>query len=85
MTREPAGRSGDSKGKGRRRTALHSPRTAKCSRGASPSGPKAGITLWEVASGRVLRSIGDSFAGTMALAFSPDGKRLDLMRLVDAR
>jgi RNA polymerase sigma factor (sigma-70 family) len=39
-------------------------------------GPKPGITLWEVASGRVIRSLDGSFAKTMALAFSPDGKVL---------
>jgi RNA polymerase sigma factor (sigma-70 family) len=44
--------------------------------GCIQSGPKAGINLWEAASGRVLRSMGGSFPGTMALVFSPDGNVL---------
>ncbi len=44
--------------------------------GGIRSGPRAGITLWEVASGRMLRSMADSCAGTIALAFSPNGKAL---------
>jgi RNA polymerase sigma factor (sigma-70 family) len=43
---------------------------------AIESGPSAGITLWDVASGHVLRSMGRSFAGTISLAFSPEGKVL---------
>ena len=42
--------------------------------GAIESGAKEGITLWDVASGCVVRTMGGPFAGTMALAFLPDGR-----------
>jgi RNA polymerase sigma factor (sigma-70 family) len=44
--------------------------------GGITGGEKPGIIVWEVASGRVLRSIADLCFGTMALAFSPDGTNL---------
>ena len=49
---------------------------AKLMAGAIENGPNFNITLWEVASGRVLRSMGDSSAGAIALSFSADGKVL---------
>jgi RNA polymerase sigma factor (sigma-70 family) len=49
---------------------------AKLLAGAIQSGPKFNITLWEVSSGRILRSMGDCAAGAITLAFSAESNVL---------
>ena len=74
MPRKPARRFGDSREKGRR-TASRSP-GRQAAGGWHPHRPERRCHLWDTVSGRVLGSMADSLLGTMAVAFSPDGKVL---------